>query len=405
MGKFSLKPLVFFLLVISQYGFGIVNLVFSSLLILIMLLARKTEPVPLSMEFKLVSAILFLGVFSGIITLFFNLENNVFYYLRDCYYFIQPVLIIFLGNLLIANTSLRLIDLLRMIVLATTFYSLINLLKVPFYIGSISELTIDTRYDFDFSNRYAVIGLAVLYFYGSRLLLQKGTMIFCFLVLIASLVLSFSRTEYLIALFMLIVPFITRLNLHRIALVSFFSIVVLALFTGSRISLDNNITFNGKFIEKFMLSIPELVISDVDDVEAANTYWRGYEAFLGLKEYLDGNLLQLLFGKGFSTVVDVPSWVFSDDFMTNMPFFHNGYITILLKAGLVGLCLFIYLIFVIYRHKFAFESSEANLRIFLAFAIAISTLVIHGIYYKHAPFIILFIVGILIKPQKINMTS
>jgi len=405
MGTISLRRLLIVLLVISQYNYGIATLVLSCLLILFILLIDRDTPILMSTECKIVSAIFFIGFFSGLIGIVLKTGSNVSYFLRDGYYFIQPVLIIFLGNLLVFRPSFRLVNFLIIVLQAITIVSLVNIVKIPFLIDSMAEFNFYAREYHSFSNSYSVVGLAILYYYSKKLFFKKRTIIFYALVLLSSLAVSFSRTEYLIALLIPITSYLSRLKLSGAALVSFFSIAGVVLVFGANVDMDVAASGSSTFFDKVMRSVPELGIADVGDIKAASFSWRGYEAFLGLQKYLDGNLWQMIFGGGFSTLVNVPGWVFSDDFMTNIPFFHNGYVTILLKSGVFGLGLFLYFLFRISKHKLCFDDREANLRLFLVFALAVSTLLTHGIYYKRAPFIMLFLVGILFKPQKMNITN
>ena len=401
------KRLLMVLLVISQYNYGVATFILSVSLILFIIFIDRSTPILMSMEFKILSAIFFIGIVSGLMGFLLETGKNVNYFFRDGYYFIQPVLIIFLGNLLVVRPSFNLIEFLRIILQAITIVSLVNLVQLPFSIGSISQLNFETRGDYNFSNKYSLVGLAILYYYSNKVFIKKRTMMFYALVLLSSLALSFSRTEYLIALLIPLTSFLTQKKLRGTALVSFFSIAVIVLAFGA--NLDMNLAATGTssstFIDKVMRSVPEMAIVDVDDMVNASFSWRGYEAFLGLQKYGNGNLWQMIFGGGFSTVVNVPGWVFSDDFMTNIPFFHNGYVTILLKSGVFGLGLFLYFLFRVSKHKLCFDDREANLRLFLVFALAVSTLLTHGVYYKRAPFIMLFLVGILFKPQKMNITN
>uniref|UniRef100_UPI003A97CDBE hypothetical protein n=1 Tax=Enterobacter hormaechei TaxID=158836 RepID=UPI003A97CDBE len=115
-------------------------------------------------------------------------------------------------------------------------------------------------------------------------------------------------------------------------LYSAIALLLIIIFGGSVLGSPEFVDGNKTFYDKMLYSVNEVTVTKMDDKYQITQNWRGYEAYMGLSKYLEGNVFQLLFGQGFSSLVKTPNWVFQDnDYLDYIPVFHNGYITILLK--------------------------------------------------------------------------
>lgn len=65
--------------------------------------------------------------------------------------------------------------------------------------------------------------------------------------------------------------------------------------------------------------------------------WRGFEIFRAKRMWEDGSQLQQVFGQGFGTGIDLGGTFFmAGDFRDVLPYTHNGYAAMLVKAGILG---------------------------------------------------------------------
>lgn len=152
--------------------------------------------------------------------------------------------------------------------------------------------------------------------------------------LAASLALSYSRTNILVAIILSLslLGGLSRIN-FRMALAGL-------LFVGGMIGLIVLAPDNGKgtLRSKLLGSVTEVAISEHEDI---NTNWRGYEAYKAVEAFRSGNILQKTFGQGFGALVDVGFYILlGDTELRYIPVLHNGYAYILVKIGLLGVMLY-----------------------------------------------------------------
>lgn len=159
-------------------------------------------------------------------------------------------------------------------------------------------------------------------------------------VLLASFVLSYSRTEYivLIMLSLTLLGWLTRVNSRLVVIV----VVAIVGFVVIIVATPEDET--GTFYSKLAMSVTEISVSDYEGIEDINTHWRGFETYRALVTFLSGSMVQQIFGQGFGALVDLG---FVKDFgkvvgaqLRYIPVLHNGYAYVLIKTGLLGVVLY-----------------------------------------------------------------
>ena len=92
-----------------------------------------------------------------------------------------------------------------------------------------------------------------------------------------------------------------------------------------------------------------------NDWKDFNDNYRSYENILTLKQVPEGGIKPILFGEGLGSSIDLKKKVWlQSSFMRYIPFLHNGFMTIFLKAGLLGVFILILSIgFLIKRNRSA----------------------------------------------------
>lgn len=353
--------------------------------------------------FKLFNNLFIIAVI-GFLSGFINIFGETSFFLKDLLYFLQPIIFLLIGVFL-CNSIYHYVIILKISVFATfifSIYAIINLINDP---SVLLNLNIVTRYENATSNVYAVITLAILLFAKKQKfklfhhLIEKIIFYISILVVLTSL----SRTYYLLLFVLFLVNnnyfFKKILKYHYFLYVIIFFVLFANLFITYTSVRDEAII---NFYDKFLSSISEFTIRDYKTSSSQKTNWRGYEAYLGLNSYYNGNFFQYLFGKGFGTYVKVPYSVFSGEktVLDNIPFFHNGFVTIILKTGFIGLVMFIIFINKSFNILKTNLNNLTGLNTFLTFLIlfiAIQTFVVHGIYQTSTIVITLILFGATFK--------
>ncbi len=393
------------LMILSQTPWA-KSVVFLSIPLLIVLIFRHS--IIRSFAFKKIvflNLIVLIGFISGIIHL---AEYNIYYFTRDIMYFIQAPIFIIIGIYLYNETKDFKI-LLKIAILSSFLITICMLLKLIIEPSLFFKIGYDLRYEDNISNATAILTFIIL-FYARKFNYKLFNNAFELLIIwisLFSIAISFSRTNYLMFIIILIIPFIAKKSIILKMYGASIVLILFVVFGGVFFNTNARGTEETTFQSKVEHSFSEIVVKDYQDRYEINHNWRGYEAFLGLSKYYDGNLAELLFGQGFGAVVITPYWIFQGlmPALDILPMFHNGYITILLKAGLVGFLFFFLFLHTLLKTgtqslKAAMSNEQALASILLqasVYVILFQTFVIHGIFTTTVPVILLFLIGIIIQ--------
>ena len=162
-------------------------------------------------------------------------------------------------------------------------------------------------------------------------------------VLLASIVLSYSRTELIIfvILSLSLMGWVSRLNSRMLLAIG---VVMIGFITIAIVTPKDE---RGTYRSKIVRSVEEITISDYKSMLDKSRNWRGYETYKAVETYLAGDSIQLIVGQGFGALVDLgfymPLGGDGDTSYREIPVTHNGYVYILVKTGLIGLicyCIF-----------------------------------------------------------------
>lgn len=328
----------YLLLVISQIPILSKITIFLTLPFMLFLILRHPKISTFSLKKLLPFIILIL------IALFMGLSKindiEMYYFGRDIMYYFQPLVFIVTGIYLFIEIRdyKKILKILIFSSSIVTLYFLLDLIKNP---EILLESSLKIRYEYQISNFSSITTILLLHY--SRNLYDQlfNKYIYMFLLFISylSLVLSFSRTNYLILLIILLFYIFKRKKIIWSMYISAIFIVFIVLF-GSNFKNIKEGNQGTTFLAKLTNSFNEIYVQDYYTKEDIIQNWRGYEAFLGLSDYEKGNTLEIFFGQGLGAFSEGPLWVFGGEQFQVIPIFHNGYITILLKSGIVGLLLF-----------------------------------------------------------------
>jgi len=337
-------------------------------------------------------------------------------YLKDAWYYSNPAVIIALGFVfgrLLGDSRRGL----RAFILAGTLVALVHM--VPFMLRPELLLRAATSIRAAAGTGYYATALAIIILLGWRgrwresLGLHPVVGTVCLLLCTASFVLSFSRTMTLVVVvgaLAMVGVFARRewLRIAALALVGVLAIVALQA-TVDTSSIDSRRSFIGKLARSF----EEISVQDYSSAAQINSNWRGYETARGLDHWQEGAPAQWLLGSGFGAQVDLGRFQnLSNDpraAVRFIPIFHNGYVYLLVKTGLVGVALYVAVLIWLYRVG---RRTAANLPVdeaalegralqACAVVMLLSTWVVAGAFNKFDMFAFLMMIGFLLARRTV----
>lgn len=321
---------------------------------------------------------------------------------KDLYFFSSPILILVMGLTFLKSSS----DLHSILLTAVKILTLISIVLFAEFLfgGGIFNVSLNTRYTYQLDSTSSTLALLLIISlrptFGS---LTANLTLFSIAIINALLILvSLSRVNLSIAILSLLFIYSNN-RLVRIAVVATTILLIAApLFQLQQTSPIGSTSGAFGFAGKVLNSLQEMSISDYSDFAEINENWRGYEAYLGVNQVLQIGGWANLIGVGFGSFVEGPF----EDKLTAIPFFHNGYVTIFLKSGALGIAIFVLFagrLFVISRSAFVHAHARVDppivtaslIILLLTNSLLLRTLSTHGLYYSRPP-MELFFIGIAI---------
>lgn len=270
-----------------------------------------------------------------------SFNNPNFLVLKDVYYFINPVLIFVFGFYF------------------AQIYSLEKFIKYTIQLGIILSILYLLNFAFNSNNSSIsefkdsvgvpsfIISLSLFllaYHIKIKVKIFKHFNFYILLLFILIAIISLSRT-FLLIIIILSIFSSGYINFNAIKLKR--GLVILLTFISCISILQNiNNTDRKEFIGKVTSSIEEIMPQNYTTIIDINNHWRGFEAFIGLSQYVKGSPQELLFGQGFGKSAPLGfEMPLGDSSFTEIPKFHNGYVSVILKTGILGL-LILFLFFI-----------------------------------------------------------
>ena len=374
------------------------------LFVYLILRPSKSNSIALRKVFYLISIVV-LGLALGLIHL---PEYNSYYFARDIMYFVQAPIYIIIGIYLCKNMQ-DFKTLLKVIILTTLLITLYKLIELVINPSLLFQSGLEIRKNYDLSN-YAALMPFIILFYSRKLnfkLFRKYIEVIIMSIFLFSIAISFSRTTYLLLLATILLYYVKK---QKYIIRMYWAAVLLVLFIvfgGLIVEVNTTDSQGSTFQSKIEHSLDEIVVKDYNTKLEISNNWRGYEAFLGLSKFYEGNVFEILVGQGFGTVVYTPYWIFKSDnlILSVLPMFHNGFITILLKTGLLGLIFFFLFLYHLLKTGLNLVKNSISKEQKLAgkllqaiiFVVMLSTLVVHGIFATTAPLALMLLIGYTLK--------
>lgn len=298
-------------------------------------------------------------------------------YIRDIYYYLQPIIYIYAGYIIYLKCKDEYIFF-RTVCYAATVLALIyavNLLQNP------TLLTRDTVIGIrqDVGKEQFILLVATVFLATKKHIFSPKVQLILLGLIGGIFALQFSRTAYgtlaIIALVLFIqagkltVSLVKKIGLILFSVVIFWNI------------LPNNLTTD--FMMRIMRSLTEVSADETfKTLQDIQSNWRGYENHIVMKEvFEEGNFLNTLMGYGFGKTASLFGYVVNlggNDF-SNISTFHNGYLIVLLKNGVIGLSIYLSFFFRTIRYNWRHNAYESKLATAFAFGMLFMTYTKGGI--------------------------
>lgn len=195
--------------------------------------------------------------------------------------------------------------------------------------------------------------------------------------IIMNLALSFSRTAFLIAL-CIMVPFLGKYlsTFLKVAVILLLTVIVLNIFIPD---------VTAYFLYKILNSLQEISGNKLWSETQIVQNWRGYEIYRMQEYFKDSTLFHQFFGYGYGSYIDVGSYASLVTSEAQLPYFHNGYYTMLLKGGVVGVALNLgyYFLNGLLLFKQKRKSFDRSFLLGLLISMVVATWVVGGVFWGY----------------------
>ena len=286
---------------------------------------------------------------------FYHDEYKAYFIIRDITYLVKPIMGLMLGYQLCYKNyekGFKLLVYTGVFIAVAHLLVLINAV-VFFHARDLNALREHGGYFSD----YEVFVLIILLFHDKFPLgISKSSIrIFSLLVAVSALF-YFARTNFI----QFIIMYLALKGYFKITRksVAILASVLLLILIGYSAILSYNPKRNGPGIEAMLYKIKLAPIEafktkiDADDWKDFNDNYRSYENIHTVQQLSAKGAPTVLFGQGIGSRVDLKREVYLWDMnLRYISILHNGYMTVFLKAGLVGVLIYLYFILLVLRTK------------------------------------------------------
>lgn len=296
----------------------------------------------------LFSIILIISFFSS---LFY--QPKLFLFIRDITYMIKPIIGLLLGYQIFKNDkTLRL----NYFIYVGLFIALIHIIIVFIAFLQVKSLNLNLlREKGGYFSDYEIYVIIMLIFHQElNITISKKHIRYILVIVVFSSILYAARTN-MIQFIILFLAMKGYLRITKKSLKIFFTI-----FSVTAISYTAIVSYNpkraGKGLDAILYKIkiaPEEAFKtkiNKDDWKDFNDNYRSFENIITVQQVSHEGPLAILFGEGLGSRLNLGRKVFTNDgeFVQFIPYVHNGFMTVFLKSGILGvifLILFLVLLF------------------------------------------------------------
>lgn len=296
----------------------------------------------------------FIVFFIALFVMFFY-DYEKYYIIRDVTYLFKPIIGFFIGYQICKRTFQNGFKLLinTALLIAITHVAVVFFAILVYGISTVNDIR---EYGGYFSD-YEVYILTILIFYKKFNLDYTKKQFYIYTAIIGfSVFLYLARTNFL-QLLILVVAMKGYFKITAQSIKVFTSIILLSIIGYSTV-LYINPKRNGEGVEAFLYKI-KVAPSETfktkikrDDYKDFNDHYRAYENIMTIRQVSKGGFVDVLFGKGLGSRIDLRQKVYLGDMeLRFISILHNGFMIVFLKSGLLGLFIFFYTIYFFFKKR------------------------------------------------------
>ncbi|QTV06691.1 hypothetical protein [Faecalibacter bovis] len=377
--------LLFFVAVIFSY---ITNYELSLLvwLVILMLTVKRFYSKSILIYISLFVIILAIGCIRSL-----YYDHSTYNILRDISYFIKPIVGLLIGYQCFRTKENNFFRTIIYSAFGIAIYHFITLFIGSFYLP-LNNLH-DIRHIGGYFSDFETFAFVILLFHKKFELNFSQKKLWFFTGIIGlSLLLYFARTNF-IQLFILICGMFGLYQITKKKLI-ILSSLLLIIGVGYKIVYDMNPTRNGKGLDAFLYKVknaPTEIYDPYvvnDNSSRFHDNFRSFETKVTIAQVVNRGDYGVWLGNGFGSSVNYGSLMWTNDgnYIRHAPILHNGYSTIFLKTGIVGLSIFVFsMVYLSFVYKTSDISLHNNIKLLVnstGIFLFISTLVFLGYYLK-----------------------
>jgi hypothetical protein len=333
--------------------------------------------------------------------------------IKDVWYILNPALALVTGYVLMLNLK-ELDRLFRVFIITATLIALFHLLRIAMHPELLNKTATDIRSGVGTGFFATALALALFLVAGKmKLRLFEQHTWFAYLALCiccVSTIMTFSRFMEA-SLFIICICVMGWLNFdNRKRVLLFITFAVTVIGVGMALPPRQTVGSHLSLPDKVLNSFQELKIKESYNMQEINTYWRGFETSRALITYERGTFPEYMVGQGLGSTIDLGLYMkLGDEQIRFAPILHNGYMYLLVKTGIVGVFIYLFLLFRMGRTGVLLSRSEhtdrkyiGRLILGLTLAIVASTFVVSGMFNKSAILSALLLTGALFAYERVS---
>lgn len=331
------------------------------------------------------AGILLVAIISGLFR-----DHGIYKAIRDFTYLVKPIAGFFVGYQLCKLSSKKALNI---FIITGAIISVIHLIIILVSFIQTPVLTVNAlRASGGYFSDYEIYVLIVLLFHKEfQLNYSKQKLWFLIILVGFSSFLYLARTNFIqfIILFIGLKGYYT-VNVRSIRVLS---TVILTAIIGYTAVLYINPKRNGRGFEAFLYKVKIAPIEpfktkiDKDNWKDFNDNYRSYENIIAVRQVSNQGIEAVLFGEGLGATLDLGRDVWSNDgeMVRYIPIVHNGYMTVFLKSGILGVCFLLLFIIILFRQRKSDDKLVKQINYLLvgtSIFLIVSNWVFLGLYLK-----------------------
>ena len=356
---------VLFALCIAVPYLNIYELTFAVWIFTVMITLQNSYSLTILKQVLCFSLILMIAV----VVNFFHTDYKAYFIIRDITYLLKPIIGVLIGYQLCKNNFT---EAFRTIVYTGVMIAVIHLLIITHAIALLHARNLnDIRLRSGFFSDFEVYVVIILIFHDKFQLNLSRKKLYFFTALVSfSAFMYFARTNFIqFAVLFLAMKGYLKLNKTSLTIIV---LLVITTIVGYSAILYVNPKRNGPGIETLLYKIkiaPREALKtkiNADDWKDFNDNYRSYENIHTVKQMTRKGVPTIIFGSGIGSRIDLKRQVWLGDMMLRyISILHNGFMTVFLKSGVLGILIYLYSIFLLFRQKKSNKPIITNINLLL----------------------------------------